>query len=338
MATSISRNELLPRRTDLKFGAVSIGRNEGERLRQCLSSLFAAATVVYVDSGSTDGSAQWARNQGANVVDLDIDLPFTAARARNAGFRRLREMAPDLDYVQFVDGDCELIQDWPLQAISFLDSHAEVGAVCGRRRERHPERSIYNWMCDREWNGPAGNVREFGGDVMMRVKALDAVGGYRDDLIAGEEPELCVRLRAAGWRVWRLDLEMTVHDAAMTRFGQWWRRMERSGYAYAQGAHLHGAPPECHRVWESRRAWLWGLILPLACLSAGLCFGPWGWAAWLIYPLQVLRQTARNPGPLSHRVLLALFQMLTRFPETLGQIRFIRDNLIGKQARLFEYK
>ena len=293
---------------------------------------------MYVDSGSTDGSAQWAREHGAEVIELDMSLPFTAARARNAGFRHLREMAPDLRYVQFVDGDCELIEGWLEHAISFLNSHADVGAVCGRLRERHPERSIYNWLCDREWDGPVGEVRACGGDVMIRANALEAVGGYRDDLIAGEEPELCVRLRAAGWRIWRLDREMALHDAAMTRFGQWWRRALRGGYAFAQGAYLHGASPERHCVWESRRAWLWGVWLPLACLVAGLLFEPWGWAAWLIYPLQLLRQTVRNRGPLSDRALLALFQVLARFPEGFGQIKFMRDRLLGRQARLIEYK
>jgi GT2 family glycosyltransferase len=322
----------------MKFGVVAIGRNEGDRLRRCLRSTSAAAVVVYVDSGSTDGSAQWAHHQGAEVVELDNAVPFTAARARNAGFRRLREMAPDLAYVQFVDADCELIGAWPERALSFLDSHADVSAVCGSLRERHPDRSIYNWLCEQEWNGPVGDVRVCGGIVMMRAAALSAVGGYRDDLIAGEEPELCVRLRAAGWRVWRLDTDMTWHDAAMTRFSQWWRRAVRSGYAFAQGAYLHGAPPERHWVWESRRAWLWGIWLPLACLVAGLAFRPWGWAAWLIYPLQLLRQIVRNPGTLRQRALLALFQVLARFPEGWGQIRFVRDRLLGRQARIIEYK
>jgi hypothetical protein len=164
------------------------------------------------------------------------------------------------------------------------------------------------------------------------------VGGYRDELIAGEEPELCVRLRAAHWHIWRLDRNMTLHDAAMTHFGQWWRRALRGGYAYAQGAYLHGASSERYRVWESRRAWLWGIWLPLACLLVGLLFGPRGWAAWLIYPLQFLRQTARNRGRLGDRALLALFQLLARFPEGLGQVRFMRDRLLRRQARLIEYK
>ncbi len=309
---------------DAQFGAVAIGRNEGERLKQCLQSLH-EAVAVYVDSGSTDGSAQYARQSGVELVELDMKVPFTAARARNAGFRRLEEIAPALRYVQFVDGDCEVVGGWMRKAVDFLEQHKHVGAVCGRRRERFPDRSIYNWLCDREWEGPAGEVRACGGDVMIRAEALRAIGGYRDDMIAGEDPEMCLRLRGAGWRIWRLDAEMTLHDATMLHFGQWWKRILRSGYAFALGAHLHGASPERYWVWESRRAWIWGVWLPLVCLALSVIFGPWGWAAWLIYPLQILRQASRNSGPLKQRLTLALFQLLARFPEAAGQIQFLRD-------------
>jgi GT2 family glycosyltransferase len=322
----------------MKFAAVAIGRNEGKRLKRCLQSLSAAERVVYVDSGSADGSVQWARQHGADVIELDVNVPFAAARARNAGFRHLRVVAPDLAYVQFIDGDCELNEQWPQQAIAYLDVHAETGAVCGRRREQFPKQSVYNWLCDVEWNVPPGEVRSFFGDVMIRATALEGVGGYRDDLVAGEEPELGVRLRAAGWRIWRLPSEMTLHDAAMTRFGQWWRRSVRAGYAFAQGAHLHGAPPERHWVWESRRAWLWGIALPLVCAAASIALWPWGLAMWLFYPLQMLRQTLRNTGPLHERATLAFFQVLARFPEALGQLKFLGNRLSGTQAALVEYK
>lgn len=325
-------------RTDLKFGAVAIGRNEGERLKRCLELLSAAVKVVYVDSGSSDGSVQWAREHGVDVIELDTNVPFTAARARNAGFRHLRDVAPDLSYVQFVDGDCEMNRQWPEQALCYLDAHAELAAVCGRRRERFPEKSIYNWLCDNEWNVAPGEVRAFLGDVMIRTAALERAGGYRDDLIAGEEPELGVRLRAAGWLIWRLPDEMTLHDAAMTRFRQWWQRAVRAGYAFAQGAQLHGAPPEHHWVWESRRAWLWGVWLPIVCLAISVAFPPWGLVAWLVYPLQLLRQAIRNTGHLGDRAALALFQVLARFPEGVGQVKFLRDRMLGTRAGLVEYK
>jgi GT2 family glycosyltransferase len=319
------------------ISAVAIGRNEGERLKRCLRSL-SGAQVVYVDSGSTDGSVQWARDHQVAVVELDVTAPFTAARARNAGFRLLKEIAPGLEFVQFVDGDCEVVDGWMRTAKSFLEDNPSIAAVCGRRHERFPQKSVYNWLCDVEWDGPAGETAAFGGDVMIRAVALEAVGGYRDDIIAGEEPELCVRLRAAGWRIWRLGDAMTLHDAAMTRFYQWWRRAVRAGYAFALGAFLHGQGPERHFVWESRRTWLWGFWLPLVALVASIVFPPWGFIVWLIYPVQVVRQTLRNAGSLRDRATLSFFQTLARFPEALGQIKFFCDRLCGRKAQLIEYK
>ena len=320
------------------FGVVAIGRNEGERLKRCLQSVSDANTIIYVDSGSSDGSAQWARDQGLEVVALDITIPFTASRARNAGFKYLRKLAPELNFVQFIDADCELNRDWPGLALCFLAAHSQVAAVCGRLRERFPDRTIYNWLCDREWDGPVGEIRSCAGNVMMRAHALEIVGGYREDVIAGEEYELSVRLRAAGWRSWRIGIEMALHDAAMTHFSQWWRRTVRAGYAFAQGAFLHGAPPERHFVWESRRAWAWGIVLPIICLLLGITFGSWAWTVWLIYPVQLLRQTVRNTGSIRDRAMLALFQILARFPEGWGQIKFALDRLRGRQAQLIEYK
>jgi len=322
----------------MKFGAVAIGRNEGARLKKCLDSLSAAALVVYVDSGSADSSVQLAVDHGAEAIELDRAVPFTAARARNTGFRRIKEIAPHLSYIQFIDGDCELLEGWAEQALSFLETHANVGAVCGRLRERHPERSIYNWLCEREWERPAGEIRACGGIALMRMKALEEVGGFRDDVIAGEEPELCVRLRAKGWHIWRLENDMALHDAAMQRFAQWWRRNMRSGYSFAQGAYLHGMLPERHFVWESFRAWFWGICLPVTCLLAGLMFGIRGWLLLLIYPLHAAQKVVRGRGRLADRALMAVFNVLGHFPESWGQIKFLYDYFSGRRARLIEYK
>jgi glycosyltransferase involved in cell wall biosynthesis len=321
-----------------EFGIVAIGRNEGERLKRCLASLPSGIPVVYVDSGSTDGSPTVARDSGAQVVSLDRLTPFTAARARNAGFARLLEVCPDLAYVQFIDGDCELVRPWPPQAISFLEARKDVAAVAGFRRELYPQRSIYNQLADWEWVGATGEVRAIGGDVMIRGAALQSVGGYCEHLIAGEEPEVCVRLRSKGWRIWRLPLAMTRHDAAMTHFVQWWRRTLRGGYAYAEGSAMHGHAPEHHWVWESRRAWLWGIWLPLVCLIVSFAFPAWGWASWLLFPLQVIRQAARGSGSLKQRAVIGLFQVVARFPEGLGQLKFLKHRVLRRASGLIEYK
>ena len=252
----------------MSLGAVAIGRNEGERLRRCLQSLIGrVAVVVYVDSGSTDGSVELATAMGAQVVELDRAVPFTAARARNAGFARLLEAAPDAELVQFVDGDCEIAADWLKRAESALRTDDRLAVVCGRRRERHPEASVYNRLCDLEWDTPIGPADACGGDALMRVEAVRAVGGYDASLIAGEEPDLCLRMRRLGWRIERIDAEMTVHDAAMTRFGQWWKRSVRSGHAYAEGAARQGQAAEHHWVRETRSNWFWGMGVPAVALG-----------------------------------------------------------------------
>ena len=320
------------------YGVIAIGRNEGERLKQCLRSVSDTVPIVYVDSGSTDDSVGWAKDRGLDVVQLDPNIPFTAARARNAGFKRLREIAPGLNYVQFIDGDCELNESWPQEAISFLDEHPAACAAFGRRRERYPDKSIYNRLCDREWNTPIGEALACGGDVMIRVDALQIVGGYRDELIAGEEPELCARLRTAGWQIWRLDFEMTLHDAAITHFYQWWQRTVRSGYAYALWAELHGTAPDRQGVWQSHRALLWGLYVPIGCLVAIILFGIWGTAGFLIYPLQLLRRALLIKGTMQCRIECSFFEMISRFPEAIGQIKFLGDRLRGHAPDLIEYK
>ncbi len=323
----------------MNIGVVVIGRNEGERLRRCLESVTGITErVAYVDSGSTDGSVAMVLGMGLGVVELDLHIPFTAARARNEGIRHLLQFAPDLDYVQFVDGDCELVGGWLETAAAFLDLNRNVAMVCGRLRERYPEHSIYNLLCDLEWDTAVGETKACGGIAMVRKEAFQAEGGFRADLIAGEESELCVRMRAKGWQVWRLDAEMALHDAAMTHFGQWWKRTMRGGYAYAEGAQLHGASPERHRLKESRRIWIWGLWIPVATASLAIWLGVWGVALLLIYPAQIIRLALRGTHSVRGNWLHAVFLVLGKFPEVIGQLNYLYNRLTGKTARLIEYK
>jgi GT2 family glycosyltransferase len=320
-------------------GCVIIGRNEGDRLRRCLMSLEdQLAAVVYVDSGSTDASVALARGLGVTVVELDMAIPFTAARGRNEGFRAFQGRSPSLCYIQFIDGDCEVLPGWLDAAREFLESHPEVAVACGRRRERYPEHSVYNRLCDMEWDTPLGEAKSCGGDAMIRTAALVAVGGYRSDLIAGEEPELCVRLRFLGWKIWRIDHDMTLHDAGMTRFGQWWKRSVRGGHAFAEGAYLHGANPERHRVRESRRAWVWGGVIPVLILL-GVAFFGWGALAFsALYPLQILRLGFQGTGSTKDIWLRAIFLVLGKFPEFVGQVRYWVSKLHSAKVVLIEYK
>lgn len=310
--------------------AVLIGRNEGARLVAALAAIPPDVwPVVYVDSGSTDGSVAAAQQAGARVVKLDMSRPFTAARARNEGFAALGHDTPE--FVQFIDGDCSLDPGWIPVATAFLKATPAAAVACGRRRERFPQASLWNRLCDEEWDTPIGKALACGGDALFRTSAFVSAGGYNPSLIAGEEPELCVRLRAAGWEIWRLDAEMTLHDAAMTRFSQWWKRMRRGGHAFAEGAALHGAPPERHFVRETRSAVLWGGVLPIVALL-GAAVTPWALLLILALPLQALR-LARYMG-----FTRASFIVIGKFPEAMGVAEYWLRRLTGRRARLIEYK
>ena len=308
-----------------KVGVVAIGRNEGPRLKLCLESLLRqSAFVVYADSGSTDGSADLALAAGVEVVVLPDDGRLSAAAGRAAGFRRLRSLHPEIELVQFVDGDCILEAGWLATAVSYLGARPRAAVVCGQRREAFPERSLYNALCDAEWNTPIGIAEACGGDALFRVEAYEQAGGFRAELLAGEEPELCGRLRGLGWEVWRIDANMTEHDARMLHFGQWWRRSRRGGYGYAQVwiATRTPGPPLYARPLAS--AVEWALMLPLAVVAVALIAGPIIFAAIpLAYALQTARIYRRFRTTRSRPFTQTAMTMLAKIPETLGALAYL---------------
>lgn len=322
-----------------QIAVVVIGRNEGQRLLSCFESLLdKTKNIIYVDSGSTDDSVSAAKDLGIEVVNLDMSVSFTAARARNFGLFKAIAIYPNIKYIQFIDGDCQIFENWLNEAVTFIEKNKQVAVVCGRRKEIFPEYSVYNMLCDIEWNTPVGEAKACGGDALMRTKALLAVNGYREDLIAGEEPELCIRLRNAGWKVWRIDEDMTKHDANITQFKQWWRRAVRAGYAFAEGAAIHGAPPELHWVAESRRSQIWAGIIPALILIAIILKPALGLSGLLIYPIQIVRMTIKSHLSFKQAFLHSLFLMLGKFPELIGQFKYYWNRIRKQRSRLIEYK
>lgn len=327
------------------IGAVVIGRNEGTALQLCIRSITPrVAATVYVDSGSTDDSVAFAKEQGVHVVELDTSVPFTAARARDTGLTKLLEVNPGLTFVQFVDGDCEVDHNWLDTAHAALTNSdtPRLAIVCGRRRERFPDATKYNRHCDMEWDTPAGDAKACGGDSMMRIDAYKEAGGFNTSLICGEEPELCIRVRQAGWSIQRLDAEMTLHDAKMTKFSQFWKRSVRGGWAYAEGTAMHGKPPERHCVRQYRNTWFYGAILPIILL--GLAWFTYGISVLLllvIYARHVIKvrndRVQRGDDP-KHALAYAKLATIAKLPEAIGQAQYWLTRLRGKQATIIEYK
>lgn len=330
------------------IAAVIIGRNEGERLRRSLASLQGLLTGVYVDSGSDDGSQALARELGFEVVDLDVSGGFTAAKARNAGLARLLERTPNLEFVQMIDGDCEIAPEWPAAALAALGERDDLAVVFGRRQEREPQRNLYHQAIDQEWAVPPGEVNSCGGDALFRVAALRQVGGYDPKLIAGEEPELCLRLRQQGWHIRCIDQKMTLHDVDMTGFGQWWRRSKRAGYAFSRLVGLYGAAADPHWRRLTRSALFWtaamagsaalALFGVLAAVRPAAVLGLIGLAGCV---LQVLRTAWRHrsqfPG-LGTAIGWSVLLFATKLAQTSGWWRYKLDHWRARQGELIEYK
>jgi len=326
-----------------EVGIVVIGRNEGARLRRCFESVRGESrSIVYVDSGSADDSVAMARSLEIEVVELDPSIPFTAARARNAGVDRLMSRYPSTDLILFVDGDCEIRAGWIAAARAAFASDGKLAAAAGRLRERFPQASIYNRLCDVEWDASPGSAKSVGGIAVVRAAAFHAVAGFNPRIIAGEEPELCIRLRREGWKVARLDAEMALHDAAMTRFSQWWKRAVRAGHAYAEGAALYGCSLERHCVRESVSGWLYGFIVPAVIVGGLFLIGPWGLAPAAAYPLLLVkiaagRRRARQ-DPWRWAILYACACIVAKPAEIVGQTRYWLRRLLRREPRILEHK
>jgi len=351
---------------ETKAGVVVIGRNEGERLKRCLASVLAQhrGPIVYVDSGSTDGSVEHAKSVNVEVVALDMTRPFTMARGRNAGLDYLLEHYPDCEFVQFVDGDCEVAAEWIERGLQFLEQHPDYAGVCGNRSERYPQATIYNRLIAMEWQGCEGEVDACGGDAIYRVASFsqtDQLSGascqpFNEAMIAGEEADLCLRLRHEGWYLMRLDAPMTVHDANIQRFVQWWCRSVRCGHAYAQGYHLHRRD-DGHSHYK-RKALLsslfYGIALPallvlllvmqmmLSLSAVGQLFLLMAELLVISFYLRIAQRAMSSKSDASNsprqRALYALFITLGKLPEAQGALRYWLNCLRGKNSDIIEYR
>jgi glycosyltransferase involved in cell wall biosynthesis len=339
---------LQPRKDSLadapSLSIVVIGRNEGERLARCLESVgalrgFAEVQVIYVDSASTDGSPETAARYGAQVVVVRPSRP-TAAVGRNAGWR-----LASADFVLFLDGDTVLHPDFPQVAYDVMVADPHISTVWGHRREIHPEESIYNRVLDLDWIYAPGIVEACGGDVLMRTSALREVNGYDDHLIAGEEPELCRRLRARGYSIMHIDHPMTLHDLQITRWRQYWTRARRSGYAYAEVSDRfrHSNDP----LWaaDSRRsftrAFVWIGTVAVALFTC-LWFGALPLLFWVATFLGSSLRSAwkarwKDSNPMT-LFLYGIHSQIQHLPICVGQLQFLRDKKAQRRRGLVEYK
>lgn len=332
--------EIAPDSTPPRVSVVAIGRNEGERLHLCLSSIIgmnypiSQLEIIYVDSNSTDGSVELASRMGVQTISLSKG-PSTAARGRNAGWK-----VASSAFVFFLDGDTILDPDFLAQAMPHFDD-PKVTGIWGIRKESDPQGSIYNSVFDLDW----GVSESFGGDAIVRREALEAVKGYNENLIAGEDPEMCRRMRDLGYFNLHLPIPMTTHDLAIRRWGQYWKRSVRTGHAYAEISSMYANTAKPLWLKESRRnivrglAWSVGPVLFL--LASILLDSPWPFLFFLaVAALVILRTTFKARGKavsFSHALAYGVHSHLQQVPILLGQYHYRRNRWRRQKSTLIEY-
>jgi GT2 family glycosyltransferase len=315
------------------LGFVVIGRNEAAHLADCIGALPREKPIVYADSASTDDSLAIARAAGADVVALTAPPLLTAARGRNAGLARVLESAPDTRFVHMVDGDVVLDREWIGSAMAAITTNPRLAAVFGQLRERHPEASIYNRLCDREWRVPPGKVAACGGIALFRVDAIQQAGGYDDAIAAGEEPDLCLRMRALGWEIKCLPDAMGTHDAGLLHFGQWWRRARRGGHAFVEHVMRHWSRSDPNWVRQVLSIGLWGGAIPvlavvLAFVAPAFALIPLGF--WLVMVVRITIRERANFASFGDAFRNGVLTMTGKFAQLLGMFDFSSRRAIQK--------
>jgi len=313
----------------MRVAIVVIGRNEQSTLAQSLSSC-SNITTCYVDSGSTDNSLELSKEYVS--LSCEILSPFSAAKARNKGVEFLKEKYPSLEYVQFVDADCILDSDWLNVALFYLSINEDVAVLCGARKERFPEESIFNKLCNQEWNPVFGEILSCGGDALVRLSAFDEVGGFDPALTAGEEPEMCFRLRKKDWKIFRLHQPMTIHDANIKTFFHYAKRVQRSGYAYTCGFLKHLGT--YYNLRPVLRIIFWGIFLPIAAVFSKCKF-----ILVLLYTLQFVRLFFKSEFKETKiKLYQAFFLSFGKVFEAIGMLKALYNYYLRKKPVLIEYK
>lgn len=320
-----------------EIGVVIIGINVASYIADCIRSVHLAdypqerISVIYVDGGSMDDSIGIAKSfDQVTVVELDDPHP-TPGRGRNAGWKAL-----STPYIQFMDADTIVHPDWFKRSIDRIEG--QCVAVCGHRRERYPQKNIFHVLTEMEWHYEMGPCRYFGGEVLLKRTVLEETGGFDENLVAGEDPELSYRIRQNGWEIQRLDLPMTRHDINMRHLRQYIKRAYRSGYAYAEiGLRF---------MRNTEKMWLKELIrvtakamLPILLISGGVMVGWAGTGLFLglivlFRPMFSLPRLKRTYGQTwTHTLTYAVHSACVVFPQFFGVLRYLSGKALGRPLK-----
>jgi hypothetical protein len=185
------------------ISAIVPTHNRADLLPEALRSIYAQegpgvhfdVEILVVDDASTDATPALILEHPA-VRYIRLPVNRGASAARNAGVRASRGR-----YVAFLDDDDVWLPDKLLRQLRALEAHPEAGAVYSPYLIRFPGQAEQPSVDD---NAPSGSIflslllkgNHCGAPIAMLVRrdALDAMGGFDEDLPTSEDYDLWLRL------------------------------------------------------------------------------------------------------------------------------------------------
>ena len=215
------------------IAAVIVSCDALENTRRCIETLQAKEdprhpqTIVVVDNGSCDGSAEWLENKdGVHLIRNEIN--HGAPRARNQAIRWLMEQGERPEWFLFLDNDVFVTEGWAHRALYHGEVDPSVGSValCASRASKKQvvpyDGSDDQASLDAFAHRHAGDIGRRGVDttlftsfaVLVRSEVIDRIGGFDEAFSPWgfEDDDISLRIRLAGWRN-RVAMDTYVHHA-----------------------------------------------------------------------------------------------------------------------------
>lgn len=198
---------------------IIIGYNEAPNLPRTITAAVKAARqlendlnfstrVVYIDSNSTDNSFEIASAHGIEAFYANPDFK-SVGNGRHSGY-----LLTDSEYIMFLDGDCELHQQWLVEGVKFLAEFPQAGGAIGKETKI---RFFGDKMVPVENIGKIPDKPIFvkptciTGSGLYRREAVDSSGGIEPDIESSEDRLLNFQLHVNGWPVYEIPIQMITH-------------------------------------------------------------------------------------------------------------------------------
>jgi len=219
------------------LSVIIVNWNTRALLISCIESIHKTVVdlryeILVVDNASTDDSVEVVRNRFPDVRLICNERNLGFAAANNQAFDHMQGR-----YALLINSDARLLPGAARALFDHLETHADVGMVCGRllHPDGTPQRSVapfpswltlitnetlLNVLFPRRYPGkrripdrPIEVASAIGACLLIRKTAIDQIGGFDEGyFFFFEETDLARRMWENGWKVVWVPQATIVHE------------------------------------------------------------------------------------------------------------------------------